>query len=563
MDIFIEISLILIITTAVATVFRVLKQPLVVGYLISGIIVGPYVLNILQSGEQVELFSKLGIAVLLFIVGLSLNPDTVKETGKPALVTGIGQILFTSIIGFGIIRLLGYSNIVALYGSIALTFSSTIIILKLLSDKGDLNSLYGKVSIGFLLVQDIVATLLLIIVPLVGSAASGGSGMAVTFLKLAGFGAIASIVLYGIAKYLLPKFSDYLAKSGELLFIFAISWGLVLATIFYKIGFSIEIGALIAGVTLSASKYAYEISSRMRPLRDFFIVMFFVLLGAHLVLGSMGTIIVPAIILSLFVLIGNPLIVFLLMNWLGYKNKTSFMAGLTVAQISEFSLILMSLGLSLGHVDQNTVTLITLVGIITIAGSTYLVMYADNIYQFLHVFLNKISFSKNSSREQVSTNESYETIIFGFGRAGLEFVQQAKKLNQNYIVVDYNPDVFTGKRINDVAYRFGDVEDVEFLQEIELVNAELVISTIPDMAVNRLLLRAYRSSNTTGTILVTCHDARDAAELYAAGATFVMLPHYLGAYHATQIIEHIKTDPHIFEKERSVQALQIEQHVQI
>jgi FlaA1/EpsC-like NDP-sugar epimerase len=360
----------------------------------------------------------------------------------------------------------------------------------------------------------------------------------------------------------LPKFSDYLAKSNELLFIFAISWGLVLATIFYKIGFSIEIGALIAGVTLSASKYAYEISSRMRPLRDFFIVMFFVLLGAHLVLGSIGTIIIPAIILSLFVLIGNPLIVFLLMNMLGYKNKTSFMAGLTVAQISEFSLILMSLGLSLGHVDQNTVTLITVVGIITIAGSTYFVIYADNLYQLLQGLLGKISLSRNNAQEQGTSNKSYETIIFGFGRAGLEFVEQAKKLKQNYVVVDYNPDVFVGKRVDNVSYRFGDVEDIEFLQEIELTNAELVISTIPDMAVNRLLLRSYRSNNTTGTILVTCHDARDTEELYAAGATFVMLPHYLGAYHATQIIQHIQTDPQIFEKERNIQASQIKQHIQ-
>jgi Kef-type K+ transport system membrane component KefB len=561
MDIFIEISLILIITTAVATIFRIFKQPLVVGYLISGIIVGPYALNILQSGEQVELFSKLGIAVLLFIVGLSLNPDTIKETGKPALVTGIGQILFTSIVGFGIMRLLGYSNIIALYGSIALTFSSTIIILKLLSDKGDLNSLYGKVSIGFLLVQDIVATLLLIIVPLVGSATVSGN-VGITFLKLAGFGIAASIVLYCIAKYLLPKFSDYLAKSSELLFIFAISWGLVLATIFYKIGFSIEIGALIAGVTLSASKYAYEISSRMRPLRDFFIVMFFVLLGAHLVIGSIGTIIVPAIILSLFVLIGNPIIVFFLMNMLGYKNKTSFMAGLTVAQISEFSLILMSLGLSLGHVDQNTVTLITLVGIITIAGSTYLVMYADTLYQVLQRVLEKISFSRSNSVEQHISNNNYETIIFGFGRAGLEFVQQAKNLNQNYVVVDYDPDVFVGARIKDVSYRFGDVEDVEFLQEIELVNANLVISTIPDMAINRLLLRTYRPGNKTGTIIVTCHDAKDVAELYATGATFVILPHYLGAYHATQMIQGFGANSNIFEKEKAIQMSQIEQHLQ-
>lgn len=562
MDIFIEISLILIITTLIATVFRLLKQPLVVGYLVSGIIVGPYMLNILKSGEQVELFSKLGIAVLLFIVGLSLNPDTIKETGKPALVTGIGQILFTSVIGFGLIRMLGYSNIVALYGSIALTFSSTIIILKLLSDRGDLGSLYGKVSIGFLLVQDIVATLLLIIVPLVGSAAaSGGTGTVATFLKLAGFGVIASIVLYGIAKYILPKFSDYLAKSSELLFIFAISWGLVLATIFYKIGFSIEIGALIAGVTLSASKYAYEISSRMRPLRDFFIVMFFVLLGSHLVLGNIGSIIVPAVILSLFVLIGNPIIVFILMNMLGYKNRTSFMAGLTVAQISEFSLILMSLGLSLGHVDQTTVTLITLVGIITIAGSTYFVIYADWIYDKLQPLLKLISFNTSGSREHQTPDQVYDVIIFGFGRVGLEFVEKAKQKNLSYLAVDYNPDVFNAQRTAGVNYRFGDVEDVEFLEEIDMHSSSTIISTIPDKYINEFLIRKYRERNTEGAVIVTSYDAQNAMHLYDLGATYVMLPHYLGAYHAGSVV--FESDPQVLEKERNVQYEQIKKHLTI
>jgi Kef-type K+ transport system membrane component KefB len=562
MDIFIEISLILIITTLIATVFRLLKQPLVVGYLVSGIIVGPYMLNILKSGEQVELFSKLGIAVLLFIVGLSLNPDTIKETGKPALVTGIGQILFTSIIGFGLIRLLGYSNMVALYGSIALTFSSTIIILKLLSDRGDLGSLYGKVSIGFLLVQDIVATLLLIIVPLVGSAAaSGGTGTVATFLKLAGFGVIASIVLYGIAKYILPKFSDYLAKSSELLFIFAISWGLVLATIFYKIGFSIEIGALIAGVTLSASKYAYEISSRMRPLRDFFIVMFFVLLGSHLVLSNIGSIIVPAIVLSLFVLIGNPIIVFILMNMLGYKNRTSFMAGLTVAQISEFSLILMSLGLALGHVDQTTVTLITLVGIITIAGSTYFVIYADWIYDKLQPLLKLLSFNTSGSREHQTPDQVYDVIIFGFGRVGLEFVEKAKQKNLSYLAVDYNPDVFNAQRITGVNYRFGDVEDVEFLEEIDMHSSNTIISTIPDKYINEFLIRKYRERNTEGSVIVTSYDAQNAMHLYDLGATYVMLPHYLGAYHAGQVI--FDTDPTVLSAERSLQYEQIKKHLAI
>jgi hypothetical protein len=376
--------------------------------------------------------------------------------------------------------------------------------------------------LGFLLVQDIVATILLIIVPLVGAQSIEGGNIGITFIKLFAIGAGMSVLLYGIAKYILPKFSDYLAKSSELLFIFSISWGLVLATVFYKIGFSIEIGALIAGVTLSASKYSYEISSRMRPLRDFFIVMFFVLLGSHLAIGGISALLLPAAILSAFVLIGNPVIVFLLMNWLGYKNKTAFMAGLTVAQISEFSLILMSLGLSLGHVDQKISTLITLVGIITITGSTYLVMYADQIYEKLKKLLALISLRRSTGTEAETISDAYDMVILGFGRVGLEFVQKAKEKSLTYVVVDYNPEVFLSLRSENVTYRFGDVEDIEFLEEIKIREAKIVISTIPDIGLNVSVTRFYREHNKEGVFMAVCHHVDDAEKLYQAGATYVI-----------------------------------------
>lgn len=564
MEIFIEISIILIITTLIATIMRIFRQPLIIGYLLSGIIVGPYALNLLQANNEIELFSKVGITVLLFIVGLSLNPDTIKETGKSSLVTGLGQIVITSGVGFFIIKALGFSNIIALYGAIALTFSSTIIVMKLLSDRGDLNSLYGKVAIGFLLVQDVVASLLLVIVPLIGAQqATGSTSIGLEFLRLFGIGVTMSTVLYLFAKYVLPKFSDYLAKSSELLFIFSVSWGLVLATVFYKIGFSIEIGALIAGVTLSASKYSYEISSRMRPLRDFFIVMFFVLLGSHLVLSGIGALMVPALVLSVYVLIGNPLIAFFLMNRLGYTNRTSFMAGLTVAQISEFSLILMALGLSLGHIDQGAVTLITMVGIITITGSTYFVMYADRIFAMMAPLINKVG-SHDHEPHHISSNQGpYGMIIFGFGRVGLEFVEKAKEKNMTYLAVDYNPEVFKNHRADAINYKFGDVEDVEFLEELRITETNLIISTIPDIHTNRLLLRYYRKNNKDGIILMTCHSAHDAKMLYDEGATYVILPHYLGAYHATQMIHVYEENPDIFFQERKVQEDQMKKHIHV
>ena len=560
MHIFIELSLILAITTTVAVMMRAMRQPLVVGYLLTGILVGPAVFNLLQSSEQIEVFSKIGISILLFIVGLNLNPDTIKETGRASVVTGLGQIVFTTIVGFFLLTFLGFASIPSMYGAIALTFSSTIIVLKLLSDNGDLGKLYGKLAIGFLLVQDLVATLLLVIVPLLATQASGGTDAGRIFLDLFLKGLGAGIGLYLISKYLLPRLSFFLAQSQELLFLFSIAWGLGLASFFAWLGFSIEIGALIAGVTLSVSSYAFEISSRMRPLRDFFIVLFFVLLGSQVVVTDLSSIILPATLLSLFVLIGNPLIMYLLMNMLGYRSRTGFMAGLTVAQISEFSLILMALGFSLGHVDQKLVSLITLVGMITIAGSTYLMLYGDKIYSILKKVLALIEIRKHPHREKYLGEKNHEMIIFGYGRVGFEFVRSAQKLDVSYVVVDYNPETVANLRGEGVSFRFGDAEDVEFLDEIHLWKAKIVVSTIPDPNVNMLLVRQYREKNATGVIVVVSHNVPETRALYLEGASYVVMPHYLGAEHASKMIALHGFDVETFEKARNTQLAQIAAH---
>lgn len=556
MPIFVEVSLIIALATVVSIVMKLFRQPLVVGYIATGILVGPYVLNLLHSKDELELFSKIGIAVLLFIVGLTLNPDIVREVGKTSLVTGIGQVVFTSVIGFLIVLALGFDIVSALYASIALTFSSTIIILKLLADRGDTNKLYGKISIGFLLVQDLVATIILVVVTVLGGAVAiqgAGTGKVageVTMLFL--LGTAVTIVLYLISKYVLPKLFTLIAGNQEVLFIFSIAWGLGLASLFYVIGFSIEIGALIAGVLLAVSPFAYEIGARMKPLRDFFILIFFILLGAQMVLSDVSVIIIPAIILSLFVLIGNPLIVFILMNVLGYRNKTGFMAGLTVAQISEFSLILVALGYSVGHISEQVVSLVTLVGVITIAGSTYLILYADPLYDRLKKILSLLAIKKKIQKELKSKEAVSEIVVFGYDRVGHDFVAAAKEITQKYIVVDYNPQSIKRLVAEGVPHRYGDAEDVEFLDEIRVHDARLVISSIPDYKVNALLVRFYRKRNADGIIVVIAHTIADAKELYLAGASYVVMPHYLGAHHASLLMGKHGFDPEGFMKERNL-----------
>ncbi|MCR4264501.1 MAG: cation:proton antiporter [Candidatus Roizmanbacteria bacterium] len=548
MDIFTEITIIVAIAAGISLVMRLLRQPLIVGYILAGIIAGPYVLNVLQSTEHVELFSKIGITVLLFIVGLNLNPQVIKELGKVSLVTGIGQILITSAVGFGIAMLLGIERIGALYLSIALTLSSTIIILKLLSDRGDLNKLYGRIAIGFLIVQDIIASLILLLISTFSSTAGADVTTLVLFLLVKLLIVLCS--LYLVSSYIIPSVIKFAAKSQELLFLFSLAWGLGLAVVLYLIGFSVEIGALVAGVVLSVTPYAYEIGSRLRPLRDFFIVLFFILLGSQMAFDKVGDLIIPAVLFSVFVLIGNPIILIVLLNLLGFKRRTSFMAGLTVAQISEFSLILASLGFNMGHISRDVLSLITMVGLITIAGSTYFILYADKIYPRVEGLLKRLQLLPEKKKEQSGLRDTFDCILFGYDRVGEDFIKVFSKMEASYIVVDYNP--VSVQRLNEkgIPNRYGDAEDVEFLDELNLSKAKLVLSTIPDHATNVLLVRKAGMLNKKIISIIIAQTMQQAQTLYAAGATYVLMPHYLGARYASHMIARFGLEKRAYTEEK-------------
>lgn len=535
MDIFGEVSILLLVTTLVSVIMRLLRQPLIVGYILAGILSGPYFLNVISNGESLELLSKMGVVFLLFIVGLYLNPKAIKEVGRVSLVTGVGQVVFTSAVGFFIAANLGIENVAAMYVAIALTFSSTIIILKLLADKNDLQKLYAKIAVGFLLVQDIIASLILVGVTVFAGETGSGVGWTMTTVLFKGLSLL--MIIYLVSHYVVRNIMDFLAYSQELLFVFALTWGIGMATVFYKFGFSMEIGALVAGVGLSQTKYVAEISARLRPLRDFFIVIFFVLLGSQMILSNLGAILLPAIALSLFVLIGNPVIVIILMNVLGYQQKTGFLAGLTVAQISEFSLILAALGVRVGHLNQETLSLITLVGLITISVSTYMILYSDKCFALVAKWLKYLELIKANKDDAGVVEENYDHVIFGYDRVGDDFVKSLKNIGGEILVVDFNPDSIKRLDENKLAYSFGDASDVEFLEELPLRKPKIAISTIPDIETNKLIIRQMRGKNSQVKIITIANTKTEAGELYDEGAAYVILPHQLGAKQAVKIIK--------------------------
>ncbi|MFH1608874.1 MAG: cation:proton antiporter [Patescibacteria group bacterium] len=551
MSIFVEIGIIILIATGISIIMRLLKQPLIVGYILTGIVVGPYFLNLIEStGDYLDLFAKFGIAILLFIVGLSLKPDVIREVGKSSILVGLGQVAFTSIIGFFLIKFLGFDFFPAFLGAIALTFSSTIIVLKLITDKDDLNKSYAKISIGMLLVQDVVAMIVLLFLSVSNSSVVLDGNIFLNIALFFGKGIVFFGLLYFVSKYILPKFLSFMAKSQELLFLFSISWGIGLAALFHTLGFSLEIGALAAGIAFASSPFSQEAGSRMKPLRDFFILLFFVMLGSQMILADISAVILPAIVLSVFVLIGNPIIVFTIMNLLGYRNRTAFFTGLTVAQISEFSLILVALGSSLGYLNREFVSLITMVGIVTIAGSTYFFIYADQIYLKLKPFLRIFEFKNRKINKEEINNTEKDLIVFGYDRVGYDFVKIAKKMGINYSVVDFSPNAIELLEKNNIPCYFGDAEDIDFLEEVGIQKAKIIVSTIPDFKTNLNLVSFYRNHNKDGIIIVISHNIKNTKELYHHGASFVVMPHYLGAKHASQMIEHYAFQKEGFEKEK-------------
>ncbi|MCK9360861.1 cation:proton antiporter [Patescibacteria group bacterium] len=543
MDIFIELSAVLAVATVIAIVMQKLRLPLLLGHILTGMLAGPLLFNVFAHPDDLAVFSKLGITALLFIVGLSLNPAAVRDIGKVSVAVGVGQIVFTCLIGFLIALGFGYGWLPALYIALALTFSSTIIVLKILQDKRDLGKLYGRLAIGILLVQDLVATITLVLVSSSGQGVNPLHFLEI-LIKLFALGA----GLWFVARFVLPRLTPIFAKSQEFLLLFSVAWGMGIASLFAYLGFSIEVGALAAGVALATSPYHHEITAKMKLLRDFFLVMFFVILGAELSFGNVGSLGLPILVFSLFVLIGNPIIIMAILGALGYRRKTSLFTGIALAQISEFSLVLILLAHSFGHVISEVVTLVTVVGLITFTGSSLLMNASEPLFKLLKRPLGL--FERATTRGEKRVKRDPEAILFGFHRLGHDFLELFERRGRPFLVVDFDPNVIKSLQSRYVPCMYGDAADNELLDEFDLTKTNLMVSTIPDLETNLFLLSKLRKKNKQAVFMSAAQSAEEAMVLYADGADYVILPHYLGGNYASLLIDKYGLDSERIGRER-------------
>lgn len=534
-NIFLQFSILLGITVTIAAIMRLLRQPLMSAYIVAGIIAGPLFLNLI-SGDKVayDAFAQFGVVLLLFVVGLSLNLNHIKQIGKVATITGLSQFIFTGTMGFLILYFLDYPFTSALYLGMAITFSSTIITVKLLADKRDTESTYGRQTLGLMIIQDIIAILLMLFITSSGDPNVSAGHIGDLFVR----GFILIAIVFFLSKYLLPKLLDHVAKSGEFLFIFTIAWCFGIASLLYWAGFSIEIGAVIAGLSLGSSPYQPQISSRIRPLRDFFIVLFFIILGSEMSLVGMSKTLVPGLILAGFILVIKPIILYFLFRLQKFSRRNSFLVGVTGAQVSEFGFILIFTGAVAGHLNGIELPTFTIVALITIFISSYVITYNEQLYRLLIPFFNR--FGRDKHRQKENADEKYDVILFGYHRLGWKICESLAEKNASFAVVDFNPIAMEKLKKRNIPAYFGDAADIEFISSLPLRNAKLIISTLPEAEDQLVLIEYLRGFKKSPVIIANLYHNTHLDELYEAGADYIMMPHLLGG---NWIASVIKNDP--------------------
>lgn len=534
-SIFFEITLVICLTAFLAICFRLLKQPAILAYILAGIIIGPFGKLQLHNPEVLQTMGEFGVALLLFILGLEFKFRELKSVGKQVIFIGSLQIIFTSFFGFIITLLLGFPFSIALFLGLALTFSSTIVIVSILADRKEVASLHGRITVGILLVQDIAAILILVILPQLGSISSFSYGIILFQVLFKAVCLVGGIFL--LSRTILPRLLHSIAGSLDTLFLFSLAWVLAVSAITSSpfIGFPIAIGGFLAGIALANTSESIQIGAKIRTLRDFFLVIFFVTLGMQMTFDFRSIGFLPVVVLSLFVVLLKPLIVVVLTAMFGYRKRTAFLTGVSMGQISEFSLIVIFLGNRLGYIPNEISSLVALVSIISFIVSAYIITHGRILYPYMHTYLSFIERNVTlDSKKPVALRE--HTVLIGARGIGESILQALRDSKEELIVIDFNPDVIALLKEKGIAHVFGDIADFEIQETANVHSAKLIISTVPEKESNMLLIAGFRRKKGQGILIAVAENRFDAKILYKEGADYVVLPDVLGGLHIAHLI---------------------------
>ncbi len=540
-QLFFQIASVIVIASVLALALFRVRQPLIIAYILAGLLVGPQVLGLVEGNEVFQALSQVGVAFLLFLVGIRLDWRQVKDVGAVALMAGVAQMIVTTLAGYGLATVLGFGMWESWFLGVAFAFSSTIVVVKLLADKEELDRLYGRMSVGILIVQDLCAMLVLLMLSQLQDLEAIGQLLTVSLFK----GALVIIALLIISHWVLRPIIRYAARSQELLALTAVGWCFAVTSILFTLGFGIEIGALLAGIALAGTTPHREIESKVKPLRDFFLVIFFIVLGTHITFASMEGQWGVAAAFAALILLGKPLLSLLVLRSMGHHPRAGFLTGTAIAQISEFSFLVIAAGAAAGLLGAQLISLVTVVGVFTIAVSSYFISYNERLYQACAWAFEWMA-PKRFAESRLAAHTA-DVLLFGYRDMGAAVLPAIKRLTNCFLVVDFDPGQVDELERYDIPVTYGDVASDELLSDVRAEKAKMVISTIPDVDVNTQVIRYLKRKHSRATVIVTGKSNREAVQLYKAGATFVIVPSILSGELFAELLKKKKTTKRLWQ----------------
>ena len=523
---FYQLALVLLLASAIGVVANRLKLPLVVSYLLTGLLLSLVRLFDLGRSPVFEVLPEIGIAFVLFLIGMELKLSEFKLLGRPIFITALGQIAVSTLLGFGIAKLLGFNAKESLYLGLGLAFSSTVVVIKLLLDNRDLTSLYGKLSVGMLLVEDLVAIVVLMLISVNGAVNQTGNQGSYALLLLLAKALALFAVTFVLAKYLLGKVFEYTAHSVELLYISSITWCFAFTGFAIFLGFSVEIGAFLAGVALASSPYHLQIQAKIKPMRDFFLALFFIYLGAKAEFKDFLSVLPIVIIFTLFALVAKPIIYAFLLSRFGFKKHTLFQTALNLSQISEFSLVVLLVGVNAGLVGARAISVMALVAVASITVSSILISYSKRLYKPLTplVLLFDTKRKAHVFEQRTKHELTDHIIVIGGHRVGGPIISYLQNTDISFVVMDFNPSVVRDLVNQGIDALYGDIGDPDIFEFLHVDKAKLVICTATDFSDNELLLSFVKEHSPKTRVVLRAVDVKHAQLLKQLGADYVILP---------------------------------------
>lgn len=549
-NIFTQLAVILTLSSILGFLIFKLKLPLIIAYLLSGLILAGFLSLDVSRSYALSFLPEIGIAFVLFLVGMELDLREIKSFGRQILTAGALQIIITSTLGTFIAQSFGFGLTEAMLLGVGLSFSSTLVVVKFLLDKKELTALHGKLSVGVLLLEDLLAVLILLVLT------ASSSTVLLSFSNLYPVSVLIFKVILIFAfsiflsKFILKRVFEAVSDSAELLFLTALSWCFGFVTLSIFMGFSTLIGAFLAGVALASSPYHFQIQGKIKPMRDFFVALFFVYLGSRVNFYDIVNVYPLIIAFTFYAVLVKPAIFLLLFGMFGFRKHTMFKTAINLSQVSEFSLIIMLIGLNLNLLSQKALAVIAFSSVFSFLVSSLIISRANSVYKLVS---NIAAFFERKNKRlwgPDGVDELFDhVVVIGAHRVGGEIVKFLKKEKQPLVVLDFNPHQVELLLSLEIPVIFGDLSDPEVLDILNLEKAKLIISTARDVNDNRLLMEELKTRRLDIPVIVRAETIREARGLYKFGADFVLIPDVLAGDLLLQIIKDHINDKSYF-KER-------------